>query len=127
MENLADYYYQKINTTNKPGTELARFFCELFNKTVNVGDIKLFNRLVTAFGKYTVYFAILDMWTANPDQVLDHNWAALGYYCKRRLEKTNDSPINEDAYKSLESFVKEKEKEAEKLKKANLKPRSLDE
>ena len=126
MENLADYYYEKLSTSVTPGTELAKFFCELFERSVTKAEIILFNKMVKTFGKYTTYFAILDMWTSNPDQVLDHNWAAIAYYCKRRLEKTNDTPVNE-VYKNLDSFIEKKQKEIEELKKVSLKVRSLDE
>jgi len=126
VENLTAYYYEKIGNTNNPGTELAKFFCELFERQVTKSEIILFNKLVKAFGRYTTYFAIIDMWGSNPEQVLDHNWAALTYYCKRRLDKTNDIPTN-DVYKNLTSFIEKKQKEIEELKKEKLKIRSLDE
>ena len=124
-EALADIYYDKLKDTDNPGLILARFFCELNDKQVDKDKVILFNRLLKLFGRYTIYFAIMDVYGFEGAN-LDNIYGLLSYYCKSRLEKESKNSNNSD---SLEDFLSEvdKQRKAQKKISKTLDIRSLDE
>lgn len=83
-ENLADIYYEKLSSTTNPGLVLAQFYRDTSGKPMTKSEIIMFNRLIKIFGRFIVYFSILDL--SNTDIVGNPN--ALFYtVCKNRLER----------------------------------------
>jgi hypothetical protein len=124
-EALADIYYDKLKDADNPGLTLARFFCELNDKQVDKDKVILFNRLLKLFGRYTIYFAIMDLYGYEGAN-LDNIYGLLSYYCKSRLERESKNSNNSD---SLEDFLSEvdKQRKAQKKISKTLDIRSLDE
>lgn len=62
MENLAEYYYNKLVNTKTPGKELALFISSFFqDANYSIALLKQMNRLIKAYGRFDVYWAILSM------------------------------------------------------------------
>jgi len=59
MENVAEYYYNKLAESKAPGRVLLSMVRELFKIGEGTQHLKDLNRLVKLYGKYKVYFAIL--------------------------------------------------------------------
>jgi len=103
MENLAEYYFEKLPQDSNPGLLLAKFFCQCMDTTVSKSEIIVFNRLIKLYGRTIPYFAILDvggMETVN----LDNPFAILAYFCKKRIEQKNPEVFN-GAYTNLDSKI----------------------
>lgn len=112
-EALADIYYEKLKDTDNPGLTLARFFCELNDKTIDKDRIILFNKLLKLFCRYTIYFSIMDLFGYEKADLNGNLYGLLMYYCKSRLEKeSKNSPQSEN----LDDFISdvEKQKRAQK-------------
>jgi hypothetical protein len=105
MENTADFYYEKLGATDKPGSVLAKFYEELFSRAYSVQDIIMFNKLIKVYGKYIPYFAILDLFSYEKAEISDNMFGLLAYYCKKRLEQKTDIAVLNDAYKNLDNLA----------------------
>ena len=125
-EALADIYYEKLKDADNPGLTLARFFCELNDREVDREKVILFNRLLKLFGRYTVYFAIMDLYGYSDANIDGNIYGLLSYYCKSRLEKESK---NSSQSENLDDFLSEveKQKRAQKKVAKTLEIRSLDE
>lgn len=125
MENLADLYYEKLSTSTNAGLTLAQFYCELFSITITKAEVILFNRLLKLFGRYTVYFAILDLY-GYEEANLDNVYGLLSYYCKKRVEAKNGPVLTQDPYVNLNSRIEKIGKQIESQKKTKIEIRGLE-
>jgi hypothetical protein len=125
-EALADIYYNKLKDSNNPGLDLARFFCELNDREVDRERVILFNRLLKLFGRYSIYFAIMDLYGYRDANIDGDVYGLLTYYCKNRLEKESK---NSSQSENLDDFLSEVEKQKKAQKKINktLEIKNLDE
>jgi len=110
MENTVEFYYEKLKGTTNPGTVLAVWFGSLYSVDASKSIIIMCNRLIKVFGRFTVFFAILDMAGSYPE--LSENMYPLLYtICKRKFETAHsDSTIQ--SHESLDKYVAEMEKKA---------------
>lgn len=112
MENQAEFLYEKLKATTNPGQVLLELFREMTNKEAGRSEIILINRLIKIFGRFTVYFAIMDL---SKYENLEGNLYPLLYtICKSRFEKIHDETFSA-AHESLDKFLRDVEKERQKV------------
>jgi len=113
MENSSEFYYEKLRKADNPGVILASFYCVLYDIEVTRSEVIMMNKLVKTFGRFVVYFSILDMVGSKPSQ-LDTPYPYLFEICKRRFEITHlDSTIQ--ARESLDKYLANIDEEMEKM------------
>lgn len=112
MENQAEFYYEKLKATTNSGQVLLEFFREMTNKDAGRSEIILINRLVKMFGRFTVYFAIMDL--SKYDKLEGNLYPLLYTICKSRFEKIHDETFSQ-AHESLDKFLRDVAKEREKV------------
>ncbi len=119
MENSAEFYYEKLKNSVTPGTVLASLYCVLYNRDVTRSEIIMFNKLLKIFGRFLVFFAVLDMVGSKPSGI-DSPYPYLYEICKRKFEAVHgDSSLQ--ARESLEGYIKNLQKEIEKQSTTKLK------
>ena len=124
-ENISEIYYEKLGTTTNPARDLTAFYGSIFEREVGRTEIILFNRLLKLYGRFTVFFAVLDM-TSMDNVNFDKPFPLLAYFCKKRLESKNGSIMTDLLY--LDNEVSKLERQIEKMKGHKLPiARSIDE
>lgn len=124
MENISEFYYERLQTTTNPGLELARMFGSVFERDVGKSELILFNRLLRLYSRFTLYFAILDL-ASMKDLDFNNLFPIISYFCKKRLEQRQNSPLI--SFESLEKNVLALEKMVRRQEKQKLIARPLDE
>ena len=117
MENQAEFYYEKLKISVNPGQVLLEFFREMTDKEAGRAEIIMINRLIKMFGRFTVYFAIMDLSKYQSDQLNGNLYPLLYTICKSRFEKIHNDTFS-PAHESLAREIASLEKEAEKVRKA---------
>jgi hypothetical protein len=113
MENQAEFFYEKLKASVNPGQVLLEFYRDTVNHDAGRSEIIMINRLVKLFGRFTVYFAIMDL-SKYADRDMSGNLYPLVYtICKSRFEKVHNGNID-SAQESLDRVLKELEREREK-------------
>lgn len=124
MDSLADAFYSKLEDSENPGNTLANFYSAVFNVPIGVQDIVMFNRLVSIYGKYSVFFSILDLFSFSDANIENNNvHGIISYYCKKRLERQDKSAAH---YDDLEPLLEEMKKKIEKRREHPLKIQKLE-
>ena len=113
MENAAEFYYEKLRTSDKPGFTLALLYQELLGREITRSEIIMYNRLVKIFGRFTVFFATLDL--ANVTKLSDVPYGLLYKICKDRLERMSQNDITAASSIDLNREITSMEKEQEKM------------
>ena len=123
LENIAELYYERLNNTTSVGSVLTRFMCELIDREPSKSYVIQLNRLVKIFGRFNVYFSIIDM--SNVRDLGDNFYPLLYTICRNRFEKSHsgDTVVQ---FTSLSKEINEIEKGIERTKKAKLNPPSGD-
>lgn len=111
MENQAEFYYEKLKVSTNPGKVLLEFSRELLDTEV-IGII-LINKLVKLFGRFTVYFALMDLSKYNSKELEGNLYPLVYTICKSRFERVHNGNIN-SSQEPLDKLLKELEKEREK-------------
>lgn len=114
MENQAEFYYEKLKSQLNPGQVLLEFYKEVTGRTDGLGII-LVNKLIKMFGRFTTYFAIMEL--AKYDKLQGNVFPLLLTICKNRFEKANDI-IFSASHESLDKYLRELDKEREKAMKS---------
>lgn len=113
MENQAEFYYEKLKSQANPGSVLLEFFRELTGLGGGRSEIIMINRLMKLFGRFTVYFAIMDL---SKIERLEGNLYPLLYtICKNRFERIHDT-IFSISHESLDRQLTALKKEIGKTK-----------
>lgn len=116
MENQTEFYYEKLKVSVNPGQVLLEFFREITGKEAGRAEIIMINRLIKMFGRFTVYFAIMDL--SKYEGRLDSNIYPLLYtICKGRFEKIHVETFSV-SHESLDRYLREIEKERQKAQKS---------
>jgi hypothetical protein len=118
-ENTSEFFYEKLKNTTNPGTVLAAHFGSLYNVDVTKSIIILCNRLIKVFGRFTVFFAILDMAGSYPN-LTDNPYPLLYTICKRKFEAAHGDLFTK-AHEPLDAFLSSIDKELRELKKKKTK------
>ena len=122
-ENRAELYYEKLKTTTNVGGTLAKFMCELIDREITKSYVMQVNRLIRIFGRFNVYFSIIDLSTVK--NLGDDFYPLLYTICRNRFEKAHSSDTVVQ-FTKLTKELNDIEKSIEKAKKTKLKPPSGD-
>lgn len=117
MENQAEFYYEKLKVSINPGQVLLEFFREMTNREAGRSEIIMINRLIKMFGRFTVYFGIMDLSKYQSDQLNGNLYPLLYTICKSRFERIHNDTFS-PAQESLDKLLKELDKEREKARKS---------
>lgn len=85
-ENLVDIFYEKLADAKNPGTVLATFFSMLMNIEVTRNHIIMFNKFVKAYGKYSTFMSILDVFAVESVNLSASLYPLFSYFLKKRFE-----------------------------------------
>jgi hypothetical protein len=125
IENSSEFFYEQLSSTKNPALALAKFADTLFSRPVNRTDIIMYNRLIAIYGRFTVFFGILDM-ASMPEVDFERGvFGLLSFMCKRRLEAKYGIVMLDQ--KDLNKEAQTIGKLIEKQKKVELEVRPLDE
>lgn len=93
---LAELYYEKLQTTDKPAVTLVNFMSSLFDGLTIDGKVYgRVGKLVKVYGKMLVYYSILDCATLD-NMEINKLLNYINYNCKRRFEsKNSNTPFND--------------------------------
>lgn len=118
MENLAEFYYEKLKTSTNPVIEIGHIFKTAIGRDGTRGDFMMLNRLIKMFGRFTVFFSVMDL---SKIERLEGNLFPLLYtICSNRFEKSHGAEAS-PALQSLDKMVEKIEKDREKLKASKIK------
>jgi hypothetical protein len=111
-ENSAEFYYEKLVNSTNPGLVLAQFFGNIFDRPISRVEVILFNRLLKVYGRFVVYFSILDL-TSMTDLDFNNLYGILSYFAKKRLDQKYGIVLveNNDLNKFASSIAKQIEKQ----------------
>jgi hypothetical protein len=119
MENTSEFFYEKLKSTDSPGTILASLYSTLYDISPSRKEVIMCNKLVKVFGRFTVFFSILDMAGSYPDGV-ENPYPLLYTICKRKFESAHvDATVQ--ARQSLDPYVDSLRKDLERIKKQKAK------
>lgn len=110
MENLAEFYYEKLKSTTNPSQLIAQFYSELTGKISGRAEVIMFGKLIKVFGRFTVFFSTMDL--ANYE-IEGSAYALLYRICKSRFERefeTSTSASSTDLSRTLNALEKEMER-----------------
>lgn len=119
MENTAEFYYEKLKTATDPGRILSALFSSLYSVETTRTIIIMCNKLIKVFGRFTLFFAILDMAGSYPD-LTDNPYPLLYTICKRKFEAAHGDVFLQ-SHESLDSFLSSIDKELLQIQKKNKK------
>lgn len=119
MENSAEFYYEKLKNDEKPGNILAAMYSSLYGIPITRSEIIMCNRLISVFGRFTVFFSILDMTGTYPQQP-ENPYPLLYTICKRRFEGAHVDSIIQSR-ENLGAFITKLDKDIQQLKKSKIK------
>lgn len=124
MENQAEFYYEKLKNSTNPATTLCEFFTEITGRAYSRSEIIMMNKLIKVFGRFTVYFAVMDL-SHIVEKMGDNVYGFLYSSCKKRFERAHtDSSVA--AYESLSREISSISKEIERISKMKRKPPSAE-
>ncbi len=127
MENQAEFFYEKLKNQANPGLVLIEFYAEVTKLPTGRSEIIMINRLIKLFGRFTVYFAIMDL-VRYDGKLTGQVFPLLYTICRSRFERAHDTVFSA-SHESLDKQLNQLEKELEKSKKAKGKfpsPEGLD-
>ncbi len=113
MENMAEFYYEKLKVTTNAGLDLVHFFKEVTGKEAGRSEIIMINRLVKFFGRFTVYFSILDL--SKVERLEGNLYPLLYTICKGRFERIYNGEIS-PALQPLNKEIASLQKQIENMK-----------
>jgi hypothetical protein len=117
-ENSAEVYYEKLVKSTNPGLILAQFFGNVFSRSIGKTEVILFNRLLRIYGRFVVYFSILDLTSMKELDFNQDLYGILSYFAKKRLDQKYGIVLVES--NDLNRFATSVAKQIEKQKKEKL-------
>jgi len=108
MENMLEYYYEKLEKENRPGVVITRFYAEMFSQETSKKEIIMFNRLIKIYGRFIVFFAVLDVEKVVKDGRYDNIFGLLHTLCKSRFERAHPNS-NSPTSKVIRTTILENE------------------
>lgn len=92
MENSSEFYYEKLKGNPSPGSVLASLYCTLYDIEVTRSEIIMFNKLLKVFGRFTIFFSVIDMAGSYPNNV-ENPYSMLYTICKRKFEAAHSDSL----------------------------------
>lgn len=118
-ENTSEFFYEKLKGSTNPGAVLAAHYCSLYSMEMSKNVVIMCNRLIKVFGRFTVFFSILDMAGSYPELV-ENPYPLLYTICKRKFE-TAHGDILIPSHESLDNLLSSIDKELKQIRKKNIK------
>jgi hypothetical protein len=115
-EPIADFYFKRLNSTNKPITVLVDFMRSVFELTNE--DKSLYpkiGRAIKLYGSKLVFYSILDASDSNVVSS-DHAYKLIRYILRKKFVDRYDSTPSID----LMNFAEEQQKEIQRKRKLNI-------
>lgn len=117
MENQAEFYYEKLKNSVNHGQVLLEFFREITGLDAGRSEIIMINKLIKLFGRFTVYFSILDL--VRYEGKLEGNLFPLLYtICRGRFERIHSESFM-PSHESLDRTITNLEKDIERVERIN--------
>lgn len=113
MENISEYYFEQLKSSQTPGVVLLKFYRELLSKEVTKADAIMINKLIKVFGRFTTFFAILEL--VNIKDVTDTPYPLLFRICKNALERSGSDYLTSSSFVNLDRVVADLERKAKKV------------
>lgn len=113
FENNSEFYYEKLKDSEKPGTVIAAFYCSLYNVPTSKQLVFMCNKLLSVFGRFTVFFALIDMAGSYP--TVENAYPLWYTICKRKFEAAHGDVFSR-SHESLDGFLSSLDKELAQLK-----------
>lgn len=113
MENISEFFYEKLKGATSPGMVLLQFYSAITDTTGGRSEIIKLNRLVKLFGRFSVFFAIMSLGNSKLDLGVDDKFpmGLLFKICKDELEKKSrdDTAMvaSRDLSKEIDALQKE--------------------
>ena len=117
MENQAEFFYEKLRVSTEPGRVLLDFYRDTINENAGRSEIIMINRLVKLFGRFTVYFSIMDLSKYDSKDLTGNVFPLLYTICRSRFERAHNVSMD-SSQEPLDKILKELEKEREKARKS---------
>ena len=118
MENQAEFYYEKLKSNANQGQVLLEFFREMTGLDGGRASIIMINKLIKLFGRFTVYFAIMDLSKNDKLENGVNLYPLLYTICRNRFERIQNDAVLTVSHESLEKYLKELDKERETAKRS---------
>jgi hypothetical protein len=119
MENSSEYYYEKLKNSISPGLVLAAMYGVLYDFQQGRSEIIMMNKLIKIFGRFTVFFSILDMVGTYPDKQ-ENVYPLLYTICKKKFENAHSSILTQSS-QPLDKYLKNIDKTLDSLSKKKVK------
>jgi hypothetical protein len=119
MENSSEFYYEKLKSSDSPGQILTAMYSTLYDIAPSRKEIIMCNKLVKVFGRFLVFFSILDMAGSYPVQP-ENPFPLLYTICKRKFESAHTDATMQSR-QSLDSYIQNNRKEIERVKRQKAK------
>ena len=122
MENIADYYYNKLNDVDQAGKLLTQMAFQLFevdSKKYYRRVIQSINKAIKVYGKYRVYFALLSMTTMDNINFDTYLYPLISAIILKNL-KTEGRSSGQYISENYEKEINKLEKKVNKAKKEKL-------
>lgn len=110
MENVSEFFYEKLKDSKNPGVVLAQFYAEILERESGRSEIIMLNKLIKVFGRNSVFFAIMNLINV---QNLGEGfpYGLIFTICKSSLERKSNTEVDIAISKNLSKDV-EKIREA---------------
>lgn len=109
MENIASHYFQQLQTSKNPTAVLVALLVAIFDIIPEGRHYSAVGKLVKLYGRYTVFFSILDLAKIENLDLNSSLYPLLAKICQKRFERSieqDDYP----AYQSLDGFISQMKK-----------------
>lgn len=117
MENQAEFFYEKLRISTNPGQVLLEFYRDIINENAGRSEIIMINRLVKLFGRFTVYFAIMDLSKYDSKDLTGNLFPLVYTICRSRFERVHNVSMDV-SQEPLDKMLKELDKEREKARRS---------
>ena len=116
-ENLAEFYLDNLETEPTPIPILVKMLWNVLGRSPNQKDYGQIGRLVKLYGRFAVYFAILEL--GEYDNITGEPFRLLGYLIRKKLDRKVVEVAEPIDIKALRKNIKQTEKKI-------LKPKELE-
>lgn len=119
MENSAEFYYEKLKGSLSPGAVISALYCSNYGIEISRTQIIMFNRLIKMFGRFTVFFAVIDLLGTKQEQP-EEPYGYIYAICKRKFETAHGEATTQ-AREPLDRFISDLDKQIKATKNKKLK------
>lgn len=105
-DSLAEFYYEKITTSDNPIPHLVNFMKSLLDIEDSTPLYPMIARLYKIYGKEVVFFSLLDCVDV-PNLNKEKMYGLIAFFCKKRLENKFTKNSARDLTKFSEEVLKQ--------------------